>query len=150
MTFDKNLVKKQTVNFQQINKTLEKSHETITSAEMILKSTPENSFSLSYESMLKTTLALMLARGYRPKTQLGHHKTLIEFARFVLKDKFSPLTATYDRMRKKRNKIIYDITSVSQTEATEAISVAKKYFAIVENKIEQDNPQQKLWKPKDK
>ena len=88
----------------------------------------------------------MLAKGYRPKVQLGHHKTLVEFAKYVLKG-FSQLTRTYDQIRKKRNKIIYDIMSVSESEASQATSVADKYFKIVEERITSDNPQQKLWKP---
>jgi len=50
-------------------------------------------------------------------------------------------------MRKKRNKLIYDIDSVGKTEAQEAVRIANKYFEIVEEKIQADNPQQKLWKP---
>ncbi len=149
MTFDKGSVKNQNVNFTQINRTLEKAYGSIRSAEIIIKLTPEDSFVLAYESMLKTSLALMLSKGYRPKTQLGHHKTLVEFAKVILGNRFSSLTATYDRMRKKRNKIIYDIGSVSQTEGKEAIAIADKYFKVVEGKILSDNPQQKLWKPKE-
>lgn len=88
----------------------------------------------------------MLSKGYRPKVQLGHHKTLVNFARYALKN-FGRLTDTYDRIRKKRNKIIYDIISVSESEANGAIIAAEKYFNIVEDKIIQDNPQQKFWKP---
>lgn len=97
--------------------------------------------------MLKTTLALMLSRGYRPRIQLGHHKTLVSFSEYVLKEKFSSIISTYDKMRQKRNKIIYEDTLVSLIEANHAFNIAKRYFQIVEEKISQDNPQQKLWRP---
>lgn len=147
MTFDKSAVKKQSINFKQINLTLGKAYKSIESAKATLKINPEDSFTLSHESMLKTTLALMLSCGYRPRIQLGHHKTLVEFAKFILKGNFNAIADTYDRMRKKRNKLVYDVTSVSQTEAEQAIKIAKKYFIIVEDKILLDNPQQKLWRP---
>jgi len=147
MTFDKSSIKKQAANIRQINIVLQKAHKTINSAKITLKSDPEGSFTLSYDSMLKTSLALMLSYGYRPRVQLGHHKTLVEFAKFVLGAKFHLLTTSYERMRKKRNKLLYDVASVSQTEASQAVAVATKYFGVVERKIEENNPQQKLWKP---
>jgi len=147
MDFDFSYVKKQPVNFGQINKILQKAYKTIQSAKTTLKTDPETCFTLAYESMLKTTLALMLSRGFRPKIQLGHHKTLVNYAKYVLKDRFSKITATYDRMRQKRNKLLYDVASVSETEAKQSAIVAEKYFRIVEQKIASDNPQQKLWKP---
>lgn len=145
MSFDYSLAKKQKIDFRQINKILEKSYQTFQSAEVILESDSEASFTLSYESMLKISLALMLSKGYRPRVQLGHHKTLVSFAKEILKE-FSSITATYDRMRQKRNKLIYDIASVSKTEAKQALEIAKKYFDIVEDKIAEDNPQQRLWR----
>lgn len=147
MNFDFGAVKKQKVDFKQINRILEKAVKNITSAEKILKIDPEASFTIAYESMLKTTLALMLSHGYRPRIQLGHHITLINFSKYILKEKFSSVTSTYDRMRQKRNKLIYDDAFVSIIEATQALKIAEKYFQIVEGKISQDNPQQKLWRP---
>lgn len=145
MSFDFSLVHKQTIDFKQINIILSKSYQSIKSAELTLDSDCEASFTLSYESMLKTSLALMLSRGYRPRVQLGHHKTLVLYAKYVLRQ-FSSIIATYDRMRQKRNKLIYDIASVGKTEAKQALLIAKRYFDIVEDKIAKDNPQQKLWK----
>lgn len=149
MNFNYSSVRKQKVDFSQINSILQKSYKTIMSAELTLDTDHEASFTLSYESMLKTTLALMLSRGYRPRVQLGHHKTLVLYSKNVL-SQFSEITATYDRMRQKRNKIIYDVASISKTEANQALAVARKYFDVVEEKISVDNPQQKLWKHKDK
>lgn len=70
--------------------------------------------------------------------------TLVKFSGFVLEEKFANLTATYDKMRSKRNRVIYDATQVSQTEVKEAIRAAEKYLKIVRAKIEEENPQLKL------
>lgn len=146
MSFDFQSVRKQPVNFHQINKVLQKAWKSLELAKTSVKISADDSFVLAYESMLKTSLALMLSRGYRPKVQLGHHKTLIGFARYILKN-FNQLANTYDKIRKKRNKIIYEIVNTSESETKYAITIAEKYFKIVEAKIAQDNPQQKLWKP---
>lgn len=148
MEFDYTLVNKQIANFSQINKVLEKAYKSIQSAKAIIDIDASDCFTLAYESMLKTTLALMLSRGYRPKTQLGHHKTLVNFAQVILGNKFSSITSTYDKMRRKRNKLIYDIASVSESEAKESLKIAEKYFAIVENNMKENNPQKNLWSPK--
>jgi len=145
LTWDPNAVQKQAVNFAQVNKILEKAYRNLRSA--IEVDNPDSKFTLAYETMLQTSLALMLSYGFRPRQQLGHHRTLVEFAKKVLGQKFFNLTANYDKMRRKRNKLVYDIDSVSKTEALEATKIANKYFEIVENKIQFDNPQQKLWKP---
>ena len=147
MTLNEKLLQKQTVNFLQINKILQKSYKTLETVKRSLSQDYDSSFALTYDSMLKTSLALMLSRGYRPRVSLGHHRTLVDFAKQVLGPKFAGITSTYSRMRKKRNKIIYDVNSVGRTEAEQAIKTAERYFKIVEDKIKQDNPQQKLWKP---
>ena len=147
MSFDFSRVKKQPVNFIQINKYLQKAYKTIQTSQKNLSNDEESSFTLAYEAMLKISLALMLSRGYRARTQLGHHGTLVYFAKYVLGNKFSPLMSTYNRMRSKRNKLIYDTNSVTKTEADQAIRTAKRYYKIVEQKISKDNPQQKLWRP---
>jgi len=89
----------------------------------------------------------MLSKGYRPKTRLGHHLTLVNYARYILGKNFENLTATYNKMRQKRNELIYGVESATGTEANHAVSTAERYFKVVEDKIAQDNPQQKLWRP---
>ena len=105
---------------------------------------PESAFTLAYESMLKASMALMFSQGYRPRVQLGHHKTLIKFSKYVLGDTYAGMTATYDHMRGKRNRVVYDVGAVSEAEVKEALSMAEKYLNVIRQKIEEDNPQMKL------
>jgi uncharacterized protein (UPF0332 family) len=148
MTFDKSKVTAQKIDFVQINQVLQKAYKNIGAAEQVDE--PDPKFSLAYDAMLQTALALMRARGYRPRTGLGHHQTLVDFSKEILGPKFHNLTSAYNQIKKKRHKLQYDISSVTKTEADSAIKVATKFFEAVENKIEQDSPQQKLWKPKEK
>lgn len=143
--FDFSTVRKQIKDFSQIEKIIAKAEQSLNSARNLFKSDKEASFTLAYESMLKTSLGLMLSYGYRPRISLGHHKTLVEFARYVLDKKFAPLISTYNRMRSKRNKLIYEISFISETETLEALKIADDYIKIVKQKISRENPQAKLF-----
>jgi hypothetical protein len=66
----------------------------------------------------------MLSNGYRPAGE-GQHSTTIEFARLILDKKFKPTVELIDRMRRKRNRAVYDVAGViSRKEAEEAIRTA--------------------------
>jgi uncharacterized protein (UPF0332 family) len=142
--FDFKSVKKQPADFRQINMILQKAGNSLVSSEAILKDDPESAFTLAYESMLKASMALMFSRGLRPRVQLGHHKTLINFAKYALGDDSANMTATYDKMRGKRNRVVYDTGAVSKIEAIEGLNTAKKYLAVIVRKIAEENPQMKL------
>lgn len=143
MTYDPKLVARQKVDFGQINKILRKAYVGIKSAKQVTES--DSKFELSYGAMLKTAQALMRSYGLRTKAERGHHQILVNFAKNKLGTKFTKLTATYNQMRKKRNKLEYDIDSVGMLEAKAAVSAAERFYLAVEQKISEDNPQQKLW-----
>ena len=145
--FNPESVVKQPVNFRQINLHLKNAHKLIKNSKKILSTDAEIAFNAAYEGMLKASLALMLSDGYRPRISVGHHKTLVEYAKVTLGQKFRHLTNTYNRIRIKRNKVTYDAKTVSDTEAKSAVALANKYFEAVEKHIASKNPQQKLWKP---
>ena len=121
-----------------------KAERSLTSSRKISTQDPESAFTLAYESMLKASMALMFSRGYRPRVQLGHHKTLVNFSKYILGDDFTGLTATYDQMRSKRNRVIYDVAAVSAAEVKEAEAMAEEYLRVVKKTIEKENPQLKL------
>lgn len=143
--FDFDLVRKQPKNDNQITLTVRKARTALASSKKLSQSDPDSAFTLAYDSMLKNSLALMLSKGYRPRAKLGHHKTLIEFARYSLGKDSRELIMVYDRMRRKRNKVVYDVASVSEAEISEAIESANAYCQVVTAKIEEDNPQMKLF-----
>lgn len=142
--FDFSTVKKQKADFRQMELVLQKAEKSLNSSRELSRQDPESAFTLAYESMLKTSMAMMFSRGYRPRVQPGHHKTLVKFSGYVLGEKFAGLTATYDKMRSKRNRVVYDVTQVSGAEVKEAMQAAEKYLKVVKAKIEEENPQLKL------
>ena len=90
----------------------------------------------AYAAMLKVGRALLFLKGYRPKG-LGQHATVIEVADFLLGKGFSTLTDQFDRMRKKRNLLMYDVgILISHTEAEEAFKTAEQYLDKVRRFME--------------
>lgn len=142
--FDFRSVKKQPIDFRQIELILKKAETSLASSRNLIDQDPESAFTLAYESMLKASMALMFSKGYRPRVQLGHHKTLVNFSRNVLGDALSEMTDTYDKMRGKRNRVVYDVAIVSENEAQTGLKTAEEYLAAVRQKIEAENPQMKL------
>lgn len=69
---------------------------------------------------------------------------MIKFSKFVLGESYAGMTDTYDHMRGKRNRVVYDVGAVSEAEVKEALSMAEKYLNVIRQKIEEDNPQMKL------
>jgi uncharacterized protein (UPF0332 family) len=94
------------------------------------------SYSISYNSMLQISRALMFSYGYTTSEE-EHHKTVVEFARAVL-GKEQEMTEMLDRMRRKRHGITYDeADTVSEYEAKQAYETARRYFGIIEKRIKE-------------
>lgn len=144
-SFDFSTVHDQPLNMFQVRKTYQKAIQSLKTAKKIKETDPEGAYTMAYESMLKASLALMFSTKKRPRVQMGHHKVLVRYAEYILGEEFTSLTNTYDKMRDKRNKLIYDINIVSKTEAEHACAIATKYLKVAAQKIIENNPQLKLW-----
>jgi len=82
--------------------------------------------------MLKASLAFMFSHGFRARSQPGHHIAIIEFARERLDMKHAGLLTVFDRLRRKRNRALYDDTGfVSHYEAEEALGAARDYLGVI-------------------
>ena len=142
--FDFSSVKKQPVDYRQIGLILTKAERSLASSRNISRQDPESAFTLAYEAMLKASMALMFSNSYRPRVQLGHHKTLVNYSKYMLGKDFTGLSVTYDKMRGKRNRVVYDVGAVSRVEVEEALATAEKFLQVVKKKIEEENPQMRL------
>lgn len=96
--------------------------------------------------MLKASLGFMLSHGTRPRSLPGHHVVIIEFAGKHLGQKSQGLVALFDRMRRKRNQALYDVSGfISRQEAEQALGTAEKYLDVIREKIQERNPQARLF-----
>lgn len=138
-------IKKQVSDFNQIVKYLRGAKRKINIATKILKISEDAAFQIAYEGMIKASIGLMLSYGIRPRAGPGYHKTVIKFAGKILGKKFKSLIKTFDYMRKKRNRFIYEVDIIiTEKEAEDSIKIANKYLNIIENIIQKKNPQKKL------
>lgn len=141
----KGLLQKQQVGFDQINKIIERAYRNIKSARTLIKDQDrEGGFRFAYEAMLLAGRALVFSYGLRPRAR-GSHKIVVDFTGSVLGDEYKLLVQKFDRMRRKRNYLIYGIGLViSGTEAKNAITSAENFLETIKEIIQKKNPQIKL------
>lgn len=102
-----------------------------------LDNDPEWAFSMAYNAMLQVSRGLMMNEGYRPRGG-NQHATVVEFIKERLGDEFTSQSFFFDQMRRKTNRIIYEISGlVSKREAADALALAKEFVKKIEEIINQ-------------
>ena len=139
-------LKSQHVDFNQISRFLAGAERKLAAAKKILAIDEEACYQQAYEAMLKASLGFMLSFGQRPRSIPGHHVAIIEFAEKHLGKEFRNLVSLFNRMRRKRNELIYDVAGIiSRKEAEQALETAGKYLKAIREEIQKKNPQAKLF-----
>ncbi len=73
----------------------------------------------------------------RPRSGEGQHKTVIRFAEETIGLKFEDEILFFDKMRSKRNRLVYEISGiVSESEGKQAIGIAEKFVGIIKEELE--------------
>jgi uncharacterized protein (UPF0332 family) len=138
-------VRQEEINFTNINKFFHNAVKKFYKAKKVLLFDEETAYQMFYESMLKASLALMLSYGTRPRSLPGHHIVIIEYTTNKLGKKYLETMNLFDRMRRKRNKMIYEADiGITKTEAITALKITEEYLTIIRNHINKNNPQLKL------
>jgi len=90
---------------------------------------------VAYNAALQAGLALMYAKGYRPRGP-DRHKTVIRFLRVTLDPSFKPKLNRLDRIRKKRHQALYRMAgAISEREAKGTIEFAGEFVSQLTNLI---------------
>ena len=75
----RNLLKKENISFNQIEKVLKRAHKNLKSSKLLLDNNDEEgAFKFAYEAMLLSGRALIFSYGMRPRI-IGSHKTVVDF-----------------------------------------------------------------------
>ena len=130
-----NRTKAQQVDPKQVREFLADAQNKAGNARKNLAIDAATAYQIAYEAMLKGSLALMLSHGQRPRVQLGHHIAIIQFAQKHLAPSLTATFDLFDRMRRKRNAVFYDIAVITDTEAEEAVTTAEDYLTVVASEI---------------
>lgn len=140
----KNLLKKENIGFDQIEKQIQRAYKDLKSAEVLLASDDAGAYQFAYNAMLHAGRALLFVKGYRPTVEKSH-KTVVDCVKIILGERFQILIEKFDRMRKARHTIIYDISEISGTEARNALKSAGDFVGKIAEIIQKKSPQKKLF-----
>jgi uncharacterized protein (UPF0332 family) len=95
---------------------------------------PDWAYNIAYNAVLQSARALMLSAGFRPRGA-EHHATVVRFTEECLGSEFASQVAVFDRMRRTRNRSVYESGGlVSRQEAEEAIAFARGFVDIVKER----------------
>lgn len=125
------------VDWEQIDRFLASAEKKLLSARKILAFDEEACLEQAYESMLKASLGFMFSHGLRPRSQPGHHVTIIDFTRVHLEERHTGLITVFDRLRRKRNLALYDDTGfVSHHDAEQAVETARVFLSVIRENVD--------------
>lgn len=89
----------------------------------------------AYEAMLKSGMALMFDRGYRPESG-GHHVTVVGFTEEELGPEHEALIQAFDRLRRSRHQRLYQgKEAATKSGAQTAIKNAKLLKTVIADSI---------------
>jgi len=141
-----NLVKKQRPDFKQITAQLKRANKDIKTAEKVMLVDLTWAFTITYHAMIRSSKALMFAKGYLP-TAKRSHKTIIEFTKLILGDEYDNLISCFNRMRRQRHNFIYDsINNITLHEVKSSIETARKLLTEIINLVTKENSQKELFR----
>jgi len=128
----------------QIEKHIQAAYQDLKEAQVTFAVSDKAAYLFAYTAMLKMGRALLFLKGYRPKGE-GQHETVVRAAGALLGPGFETLTRQFNRMRQKRNKLIYDVGGLISHEETEQVfQAAKQYLEQVRSFMEKADPQLRL------
>jgi len=141
---NRGLIKKQEVNFDQIDALLFRAKKDLIASKANLEIDEEVTYNYAYLAMLRCGRAIMFMKGYRP-TDGQQHKTVIEFTGKILGEKFISIIKKFDSMRRKRNQFTYDpLLPTSKLEAESALKTAEEFVKKIIELVKKENPQQEF------
>jgi len=140
----KGLVGKIKINYKQIYDYLLRSKKDLSTSRANLNIDEEWAYTIAYHAMLRAGRALMMSFGYKPKGR-DQHKTIVQFTRSILGNKFNELIRKFDRMRRKRHDFIYEPDKpIPRQEAEDALTNSEALVEQISSFIKEKDPQKKL------
>ncbi len=111
----------------EINQLIQVAHRDLHTAEKNLDDAPDWAYSIAYNAVLQASRALLLREGFRPRGG-EQHATVVEFIEERLGPGFEKQVRLFDQMRRKRHRVVYEVSGlISKTEAEQAIAFAKGF-----------------------
>ena len=120
-------IKPYRARLEEIRRLLKIASRDLGTAERTLANDADWAFTIAYNAVLQALRAIMLAKGFRPRGA-EQHGTVVQFASEALGKPFADQVSMFDRMRRKRHRVVYESAGlVSQQEAEQGLAFAKKF-----------------------
>lgn len=137
---DKGLIHVYRGSKAQAEKHLQLAQRDIKTSRKIMAEDWDWAFSIAYNAILQAGRALMFYKGYRPTSGEGAHAVVVQFAEITLGENFENEVKIFNKMRKKRHEVMYDVAGIiSQSEAKQALEFAIKFVQIVRDYIKKED-----------
>jgi uncharacterized protein (UPF0332 family) len=137
----KGLLKRQRIDFRQIEKQIVRAKKDLDTARMLLAKDSEWAATIAYQAMLRTGRALLFSSGYLPADG-GQHRTVVELTHQLLGKNYAVLVERFEKMRRKRNTFFYESDPFGTlTEAESALKAAPQLAGVIQGMIQKENPQ---------
>jgi uncharacterized protein (UPF0332 family) len=137
----KGLLKRQRVDFKQIEKQIIRAKKDLETARLVLRNDPEWGATIAYQAMLRAGRALLFSKGYLPADG-AQHKTVVELTHHLLGREYSTLVDKFEKMRRDRNQFFYESDPFGTlTEAENSLKAASELIPVIQKLIHKDNPQ---------
>ena len=138
------VIKKCPVDYKAIRNLIKRAHVDLKTAKRNYGVDEECAYTYAYNALLRTGLAFMFSHGFYPDIK-NKHLTVVRFATGILGNDFRKLIISYDIMRKKRHKFIYEpAIPCSTKEAKDAIKIAEEFVSEISAIISSKDPQHKF------
>jgi uncharacterized protein (UPF0332 family) len=132
-------IHREKVSRNEILRALQRASRDLKTAEKIITEDPHWGFAVAYNAVLQASRAYMFSQGYCPATAEGHKNTFA-FMGLALGKDYEDLVTYFDRMRKKRNQAIYDISGlITETEAGNLLKRATDFVSLIRRRLKGRN-----------
>jgi uncharacterized protein (UPF0332 family) len=128
-------IREEKVSRTEVNRVLKRAARDLKTAKKIIADDPDWGFAVAYNAILQASRAYMFSRGYRPESAQGHKNTFA-FMAIALGKENEDLITYFDRMRKKRNQAIYDISGlITETEVKNLYRKAENFVSLIRERL---------------
>jgi uncharacterized protein (UPF0332 family) len=128
-------IHKEKVSRTEIKRALERSSRDLKTAKKIMAEDWDWGFAVAYNAVLQASRAYMFSQGYRPASTQGHKNTFA-FMILAMGKEYEKLITYFDRMRNKRNQIIYDVAGlITETEALYLFKKATEFVTLIQKRL---------------
>lgn len=126
-----NRIKPHEAEPEEIQSLLKLADRDLNVAEKTLNLDPDWAYTITYNAILQASRALVFSKGFRPRGPAAH-VTVVEFIREALGQEHAGQVNLFDQMRRKRHRVLYDLSGlVGEKEAEQSLNFAKKFVELL-------------------